>query len=251
MSILSEKPAENDEKQFEKLSGRIKNYKVSRETASFFFTQNDQRNLSIFAVASAAAGLAGQAAILANYSASMEEEADQVQFELSGHWISGWLWRSPFKEGDEVEVAVQSNGDHYQLLGMISKEERLIALYPHCSRGKRSHIKNAMKWSAIILLLCFVALSLITVDWKAGEVWFWNDFLSSSTAKFVYICFFLSPLLISTYLVWKWMPFVRLAEAVFRTLELPNPSQIDLVKSSKKLTRDDDDPACGIMYFRY
>ncbi|WP_288393161.1 putative type VI secretion system effector [uncultured Herbaspirillum sp.] len=251
MSFFIEHPAPIHQKRLETLSGRIQNYKASRETASFFFTPNDQRNLSVFAVASAVAGLAGQAAILSNYSSSMEEEADHVQFELNGNRISGWLWHSPFKEGDEVEVAVQSNGDHYQLLGMINKEKRIIALYPHCSRGKISHIKNAMKWSSIFTIVCFVFASLISIDWETGEVLFWRDFFASRAVMLLDIAFFLSPTLICAILIRKWMPFVHLAEAVFHTLDLPNPSHIDLVKSSKKLAKDGDDPACGVMYFRY
>ena len=49
----------------------------------------------------------------------------------------------------------------------------------------------------------------------------------------------------------KWMVFVRLAEKVFRTLDLPNPSNIDLVKSSKAQRKPDDPGEFGTFYFRY
>lgn len=49
----------------------------------------------------------------------------------------------------------------------------------------------------------------------------------------------------------KWMPFVRVAEKVFRTLELPNPGNIDLVKSSKAQRTEQDPGEFGTFYFRY
>jgi hypothetical protein len=49
----------------------------------------------------------------------------------------------------------------------------------------------------------------------------------------------------------KWMVFVRLAEKVFRTLGLPDPSNIDLVKSSKAQRKPEDPGAFGTLYFRY
>jgi hypothetical protein len=49
----------------------------------------------------------------------------------------------------------------------------------------------------------------------------------------------------------KWMPFVRLAEKVFRALELPNPSSIDLVRTSKAQRTDKDPGEFGTFYFRY
>jgi hypothetical protein len=49
----------------------------------------------------------------------------------------------------------------------------------------------------------------------------------------------------------KWLPIVRVAEKVFRALELPNPSNIDLVKSSKAQRTAQDPGEFGTFYFRY
>jgi hypothetical protein len=49
----------------------------------------------------------------------------------------------------------------------------------------------------------------------------------------------------------KWMPFVRLAEKVFRALELPDASNVDLVKSSNKQRTAHDPGEFGTFYFRY
>lgn len=49
----------------------------------------------------------------------------------------------------------------------------------------------------------------------------------------------------------QWMPFVALAEKVFRALELPGPGSIDLVRSSKLQRTEQDAVEFGVMYFRY
>ncbi len=49
----------------------------------------------------------------------------------------------------------------------------------------------------------------------------------------------------------KWMPFVRLTEKLCRTLDLPNPGNVDLVASSKRQRKEDDPGEFGTFYFRY
>ena len=102
--------------------------------------------MGVVAIAAALAGLSGQAMATASNATSMEEEADHVQFRLDGQLVKGWVWRSPFKEGDVVEVAAEWQGDHYEAFGIARPGDRTIALYPHCSRGRARHVKNAIKW---------------------------------------------------------------------------------------------------------
>ena len=127
-----------------KLAGTIENYKVTRAEASFMFTDTDRTQLGVVAIAAGIAGLSGPAISTAAYAASAEEDADYVEFDLDGKPVKGWVWRSPFKEGDAVEVAAEWRDDHYETAGIARPADRIIALYPHCSRGKAKHIKNAM-----------------------------------------------------------------------------------------------------------
>src|SRR5690242_669596 len=104
-----------------KLSGTIANYKCTRASASFVFTDSDRTKLGVVAIAAGVAGLSGPAISTASYAASTEEEADYVEFELDGKPVKGWVWRSPFEEGDEVEVAAEWQGDHYEA-GAIARQ---------------------------------------------------------------------------------------------------------------------------------
>lgn len=58
----------------------------------------------------------------------MDEEADYVEFVLEGQPIKGWVWRSPFQEGDEVEVAAEWQKDHYEVFGIARPVDHTIAL---------------------------------------------------------------------------------------------------------------------------
>ena len=129
-----------------KISGQINNYKSTREHANFFFTQNDNKAMGLAAIASAAIGSSGLAMGAAISASDMEEEADYVEFEMDGKAMKGWVWRSPFANNDIVDVVGEWRDDYFELVAIARPADRTIALYPHCSRGKRAHIKNAIKW---------------------------------------------------------------------------------------------------------
>lgn len=230
-----------------RLSGTIRNYKVTRASANFVFTDNDWSRLGVVAIAAGIAGLSGQSISTAS-SASAEEEADFVEFDLDGNPIRGWVWRSPFKEGDVVDVAAEWAVDHYEAGGIARPDDHTIALYPHCSRGRARHIKNAAKWGGLVILLILLGFEALGLTRGIDE--YMNDFLSTDhlLVASIAVVFFT---LVMISMTRKWMVFVRFAEKVFRTLGLPDPGNIDLVKSSKAQRKPNDSAEFGTFYFRY
>lgn len=136
MTNFMDMPPEND---VIRLSGTISNYQCTRAYASFVFSESNQQQLGVVAIAAALAGMSGQAATTAGAASDVEESADYLKFDLNGHAVKGWLWRSPFKDGDEVVIAAQRMNDHYEVYGIARPYDRTIALYPHCSRSKGRH----------------------------------------------------------------------------------------------------------------
>lgn len=242
MSFISQRP-----EGLIKLGGTIRNYKVTRASANFVFTDSDKTKLGVVAIAAGIAGLSGQAISTAS-SANAEEEADYVEFELDGQPIKGWVWRSPFKEGDVVEVAAEWQDGHYEAGGILRSSDRTIALYPHCSRGWSRHVKNAIRWWFVgVTTLLLVSVSLVFIGLRPDQLarFFSSSFPAAALCLYVFFA-------VATFsMARKWMVFVRLAEKVFRILGLPDPSNIDLVKSSKAQRKPDDPGEYGTFYFRY
>lgn len=225
-----------------KLRGTIRNLKVTRDTASFVFTESDQTKMGVIAIAAAIAGMGGQAMSSTANASAMEEEADFLEFDLDGKPVKGWVWRNPFREGDLVEVAAEDAGNQWEAYGLLRPRDKTIALYPHCSRGRGSHSTNATTWwliSGFSFSLLVLLLGLSAGASIGKELLF---------VFFGVMAFFA---LMTWSLTRKWMPFVRLAEKVFRALDLPDPSNIDLVKSSKAQRKADDPGEFGTFYFRY
>jgi hypothetical protein len=173
-----------------------------------------------------------------------------VSFEISGQKVRGWVWRSPFRQGDYVEVVGKPNGDLIELFAIARPSDRVIALYPHCSRGRVAHIKNAAKWWAIGS--CGFLGAVFLSEWS----------MASSSARFftkeqlapvaiIYPCVAAFFALMTASMTNKWMPFARLAEDAFHTLGWTNPSSVDLVKSSKAQRKPSDPGEFGTFYFRY
>jgi hypothetical protein len=166
--------------------------------------------------------------------------------------VQGWVWSSPFSEGDEVHVAAQWLGDHYEAFGIARPKDKVIALYPHCSRAKTRHIKNAIKWWLIMVISVhlFMIVGMYFIAGFDGSLVFWSNSLKEGQEWFTGGILLVFGIAIRS-MAKQWMPFVTLAEKVFKTLELPNPYRIDLVKSSKLQRTEQDKAEFGVMYFRY
>ncbi len=228
-----------------KLTGTISNLKVTRDSASFVFTQSDQTKMGVIAIAASIAGLGGQAIATAANATSMEEEADYLEFELDGKPIKGWVWRNPFQNGDMVTVAVEPRATHLEAFGIARPKDKTVALYPHCSRGRAKHYTNAAKWW--VIGCTFMVGLMTTMAFFIGG----TQFIFIKEGNFVMLGIGAFLALMTYSLTRKWMPFVRLAEKVFRALELPNPSSIDLVKTSEAQRTEKDPGEFGTFYFRY
>lgn len=233
------------------LRGKISGYRSQRGAANFFFTQADRRALGMAAVGAALIGAAGPAMSTAIAASDMEEEADQVEFMIDGKQVSGWVWRSPFADGDEVEVVSEWDGEHYSAIAINRPLDRMIAMYPHLAKGRWAHVLNALKWWFWGMSIFTVAFTLLVwVVWAADGssmfsekvIWGYSIALLSLYALM---------LLPAIHMTLKYMRFVRAAEKVFKVLGWKNVGFIDLNKSSKARRQGDEAPEYGTYYFRY
>jgi hypothetical protein len=239
---------------FQKLAGHIKNFRKSRETANFFFTARDQSNMRLGAILSALIGDSGQAATLSNYASSMEGIGDYVQLELDGRTLGGWLWGSPFKDGDYVEAAVRRQGNCYELFALYKPGERTIALYPHCIKGTRAFLRSAVRKTLVTNALFLTAISLIILLGGNQSLSYRIEFISSIEARWGFLLAIALTTGICFAILWKWLPFAKLAEKIFRALDFPRPAEVNLSESTKRLTaqdEDDEDEEDNGLYFKY
>lgn len=239
---------------FELLKGKLSHYRRGTGRAQFMITEREQGWMGATAIGASLAGLAGPAIGLAQSAADMTEEAHHLSFEIDGKVVSGWVWRAPsLRNGDRVEVVAEWQRDHYELVAITKPADRLIALYPHCSRGTKAHWRNAWKWwrhGSLIAIVCMLLfLELISLI-GYGE----STLFSSKGWAVIGLAFCLFYPLFGI-IVWglgkRWMPMVRLAETVFKNLGWEHPAEIDLPKISKRNQLPDDPWEQGHLYFRY
>lgn len=239
----------------QKLTGTIENLKCQRQEAHFVFTESSRNVMGVTALAAGIAGLSGQAIAMAQNAESLKEEADYLEFTLDGKLIKGWVWANPFRNGNEVEIAAEWLVDHFEAYAIARPSDRIIALYPHCSRGKTTHIKNAAKWwffgTTISMIFCLGIFFLVLLFMDADVTGSIDRliFISEMVLGFFY---FVSGVFTLVHTE-EWMKFVKIAERSFAALGWEKPSSIDLVKSTdihfKKTPNRDR--YLGVYYFKY
>jgi len=234
------------------LRGHIQNLRKKRCRRDFVFTASDRAKMGATAVAAGVAGLGGAAAGLGGMAMDTTEEADLIEFELDGKSVRAWIWVSVFNEGDEVEVAAEPNGDCWMGYGIRRISDRIVALHPHCSRGRYAHFRACCSWFAKIVG------SLLVVGWIMLAI---SAYLVSlpvtqlgSFAAFSVAAGFAAALVyavIAYRITRRFMVFVRIAECVFRVFGWPNVKNVDLPAITKKSKKPGDPAGLGIFFFRY
>ena len=219
----------------EVIHGKLENYSKARLSENFAINEAEGDALGGIAILASIAGMAGQAASTAATASDANEPADFVRFTLDGKTISGWLWFSPFNEGDEVTAVVKKDNEKYVAYAVLRPRDRLIALYPHCSRGQNAHWKavfrGLFKWGLGFLLLMLFIFGFL----DAFAALSWDDWLGRMQRTIMMSIYFVAPFLLiaAVLLGWKWMKFVRLSENIFSALNWTDVRNIDLVARSK------------------
>jgi hypothetical protein len=236
-----------------KLCGRISNLKVTRASANFFFTESDQAGMGMLAVGAGPVGVSGQAIGMAIYSTDLEEEADYLEFDIDGQPVKGWVWRNPFKDGDEVEVASEWNGQFYESFGITRPKDKIIALYPHCSRGRNSHRRNGWKWwfTGTTAMIILVAVFFFIAGLFKAESLSENIELLKFGMGVVISTFYPIAAIMTYSLLNKWIDFVYAAEKVFLVLGWDNIRDVDLPKRSQETKTGNEEYGYGTFFFRY
>jgi uncharacterized protein with PQ loop repeat len=234
------------------LRGRIQNLRKKRCRRDFVFTASDQTNMATTAIAAGLAGLSGVAAGLGGMAMDTAEEADLLEFELSGKPLKAWVWVSVFKEGDEVEVVAEPDGDGWLGYGIRRVSDRIVALHPHCSRGRYAHYRASCSWFAKI------AGILLVFSWVLQAiVLYFKSLPAADIVPFIVLSIAASAVVAAIYgviayrIAKRFMGFVRLAEGIFQVFGWPDVKNIDLPAITKKTKKPDEPGPLGILYFRY
>ncbi|AFQ48534.1 putative type VI secretion system effector [Burkholderia cepacia] len=232
------------------LRGHIRNLRSTRQSQEFLFTDADRTTMGVTAVAAGLAGLGGVAIGLAASADDTAEDADLLEFELDGKSIRAWVWVSVFKEGDEVEIVAEQFGQIWHAFGIRRVSDRIVALHPHCSRGRYAHYKATARWWIGLtgtFLLCFNIFAVIVLYFSGESDWlgvlnlfFWGGVIVSTIAG-----------VISVRMGRKMMKFACLAEGIFSGFGWKDVKNIDLPAITKKSKRPGEPGALGILYFRY
>ena len=153
------------------LRGRIENYRVRTVTDDFFFSESERDAMGATGLFASAVGLVGVGVGLVGQSTDTCQEADLAEFEINGEPVQAFLWLSPFKEGDEVEVVSERIDGTWKAFAVVRPLDRIIALYPHCSRGRKAHWRHVWKWWLIsgIFVSSVAAFMLLAINFFDSE----------------------------------------------------------------------------------
>ncbi|KVS49134.1 hypothetical protein WK39_31405 [Burkholderia cepacia] len=236
--------------QMQLLRGRIGNLRKSRCSQDFFFTDADRAKMGATAIAAGVVGLGGVAVGLSGMAMDTTDEADLLEFELEGKSVKAWVWWSVFAEGDEVEIVAERWGDIWRAFGIRRISDKIVALHPHCSRGRCAHYRASFRWGGMFLALALAVAYFIIACFAIFKGGAPIDSLLigcamgslGSAAIFSLITYRISR---------KMMGFVRFAEGIFEGFGWKDVKNIDLPAITKKGKKPGDPGALGVLYFRY
>ncbi|WP_409310938.1 putative type VI secretion system effector [Pectobacterium sp. B1J-3] len=179
------------------------------------------------------AGEASAAASVANQDKSEVGHFVEAEVMGLGKPVRGWLGVVPFEEGETVELVVAEQEDHYEVYAMTRPTERMISVCPRCFMGKWASFFSNVRELFVFFSFCYVMTTFLLL-WFA----FNDDFLT--VGRLLLLPFLGGVLMVCVVFI----PFVffifrdnkttaGLAQTIFTTLGLDNPSKINLKKITK------------------
>jgi len=221
------------------LRGRISDLLVEQSKEEFMQTNSDRKVGAAMATGLAAAGLAGAASSALLATAGAGDSVELFTCIVGGQRVAGRFTKASFKNGDSVEIAAESQRDGtYAALAVRRPSDRTVWMFPHCSRGRRTHLTFSICLFLWILLGIFImsAAFILMGIWTHREKHIPFDLLIHMGIISV-ILSLISSLYFSIRFATRWLFFVRKAEAIFTAFGYRDPGGVDMEQQHKKYLR--------------
>ena len=230
----------------EKISGRLQSFRSEyfREyfnadayrTSMLPKISDGQRGAA--AAGAIVAGSPGVGAVMMAESESSNSSAEYVQGMINGQPFRGWVGVTRVQAGDEVDMIVEWQHDHYEVYAIALPKERIVSICPKCDMGHIAHmlwrIKN-MFILDIIMNVIFICVCLIKSfsenNWISDGFWGYFGF-----PVFVFLCGSAVVSGLIAFFAYKAYSLTccKLAEEIFYLIGVKNVSTVNLNRLTKR-----------------
>lgn len=155
----------------EKISGKLQSFRseyfreyfdaVAYRTSMLPEISDGQRGAA--AVAAIVAGSPGVGAVMMAESESSNDSAEYVQGMINGQPFRGWVGVTRLQTGDDVDMIVEWQHDHYEVYAIALPEERIVSVCPKCDMGHIAHMLWRIKNMFILITILMVAFVSVCV----------------------------------------------------------------------------------------
>ncbi|MEI9853387.1 putative type VI secretion system effector [Enterobacter mori] len=169
-------------------------------------------------------------------SESSNDSADYVQGEINGQPFRGWVGVTRLQAGDNVDMVVEWQHDHYEVYAIALPKERIVSICPKCDMRHIAHmlwrIKNMfiLTGGGVMVLSAGVLSEKIDGTWKGPEpfitTYFWLYLIALLGGLSGVIAFFAYKTCAPTR--------CKLAEEIFHLLGMESIATVNLNKITKE-----------------
>ena len=234
----------------EKISGKLESFRYERFREYFDADAYPSHSVpeitdgqrGTAAAAAIFAGSPGLGAVMMAESESSNNSAEYVQGMINGQPFRGWVGVTRVQAGDEVDMIVEWQHDHYEVYAIALPKERIVSICPKCDMGHIAHmlwrIKNMFILTAIIMFIfacvCLVK-SLNEEGW--GQLDFWKEYFVFLMMMLGLVFIFIGAIAIAAYKACS-STYCKVAEEIFQLLGMKNIATVNLNKITKKYEKE-------------
>lgn len=230
----------------ERISGRLESFRSeyfleyfdadAYRTSTLPDVSDGQRGAA--AAAAIAAGSPGVGTAIMAESESSNDTAEYVQGVINGKPFRGWVGVTRLQAGDDVEMVVEWQLDHYQVYAIALPEERIVSVCPRCDMGHIAHafwrVKN-MFILVMILMVAFVSVCIYIFFSKGNPN---NESLFERFSIFLIMACSMSSFICGLIALFAYKACAptccKLAEEIFHLLGMKNDATVNLNKITKE-----------------
>jgi len=242
----------------EKISGQLESFRYERfreyfgpdayRTSTLPKLSEGQRGAA--AAAAIAAGSPGVGAVMMAESESSNSSAEYVQGTINGQPFRGWVGVTRLQAGDNVEMIVEWQHDHYEVYALALPEERIVSICPRCDMGHIAHlhlqIKNMFILTAVIMFVCMFMFMLHDFLNNNNFSDYWEEYHNS---LYVLLAISLVSSGLNAYFSYKVYAgnCCKLAEEIFQLLGVGGVAVANLNKITKEREKEIKKKVAGIV----